>query len=96
MPFMAETSDALTRVRPSTEPELRRCANVPAPQPEAADDGPARDPDSKSTAAQSKSGWIAALTRWASPSRDRRPYYAHRSERDFIADARMAREMERL
>jgi hypothetical protein len=57
------------------------------------------DAVAKGIAAQSNSGWIAKLVRRVAPSRNSRPARRHRAthlDRQFIADARMDREMYRL
>ena len=58
-----------------------------------------QDAASKSFAAQHRSGWIATLSRRIRTSGDRRPphqFYPTPLDSEFIADARMAREMYRL
>jgi hypothetical protein len=57
------------------------------------------DAAAKTLAAPRSSGWIATLVRLVTPSRDQRPrrrHYPARFDSDFMADARMAREMLRL
>jgi hypothetical protein len=54
---------------------------------------------SKSLAAQRRTGWIATLARRIRTSHDGRPphqFYPAPLDSEFIADARMAREMYRL
>ena len=64
---------------------------------EAAPEG--QDAAAESPAAPGRTGWIATLVRLVTPSRDRRPrrqHYPTRLDSEFIADARMDREMYRL
>jgi hypothetical protein len=80
---------AATAVTPSIEGEIE--------DEDAALDG--ADAAAKRPAALTKSGWIARLTRLVTPSHDPRPprrHYPPRLDREFIADARMEREMHRL
>lgn len=43
-----------------------------------------------------RSGWMGAVARRIWGPHERRPYYPARSESEFMADARMSREMHRL
>jgi hypothetical protein len=57
------------------------------------------DVAAKTPAARKRTGWIATLGRLVTPSPDRRPprrHYPARLDSEFIADARMEREMHRL
>ena len=80
---------AATAVEPSFEGELEG--------EDAATEG--EDAAAKCLAAPGRSGWIATLARLVTPSRNRRPRRRHdptHLDREFIADARMDREMYRL
>jgi len=78
---------AATAVAPSFEGELD------------SEDAASQDNAAKRPAAPRRSGWIVALGRLVMPSPDRRPprrHYPARLDSEFIADARMDREMYRL
>jgi hypothetical protein len=80
---------ATTAVTPAFDEELEG-ADIAIEQQNAA---------SKSLAAQHRSGWIATLAWRIRTSRERRSphqFYAAPLDSEFIADARMAREMYRL
>lgn len=78
---------AATALAPSFEGELDT------------DDLVVGDPAAQIIAVPQKSGWLGLFARRAKTPRDRRPtrrYYPPRFDCDYIADARMAREMYRL